>query len=129
MYTPVPGLINRECTKDHYIGNIPINSGVVVSVCISGYHFRDEFYQDPEVFNPYRWDNLDEKKARFIPFIPFSLGSRVCIGQHLAMIEMKIAIVNFLRRYKEIILEKPEYVFSLKTVYSPQRMKTTLIKA
>lgn len=110
MHSPVPGLLNRECTKDHYIGDIPINSGVVVSVCISGYHFRDEFFQNPEVFNPYRWDKVDEKdekKAGFIPFIPFSLGTRICIGQHLAMIETKIAVVNFLRRYKEIILEKP----------------------
>jgi len=40
MYPPTTGLFRREATKDHYIGNIPIKKGTLVTPVMLGNHFK-----------------------------------------------------------------------------------------
>ena len=56
MYPPTVGPFIREAVKDHYLGTIPIKSGTRVSINIAANHFKEEFYKNPEIFNPDRWD-------------------------------------------------------------------------
>jgi len=44
MYGAFGGLIPRVCIKDHYIGNIPIKKGTLVSVKIKPNHFNEKCY-------------------------------------------------------------------------------------
>ena len=104
MASPSTGIFKREAVKDHYIGNIPIKKGVIVTINIDSNHFKHEFYKNPEIFNPDRWDDIDSSKSDPFSFYPFSYGLRNCIGQHLAMIEAKIALIHLLKRYKDIKL-------------------------
>lgn len=51
-----------------------------------------EFWLDPEVFNPDRWldqDNVDVGRDNG-SWQPFERGSRNCIGQQLALIEARV---------------------------------------
>jgi cytochrome P450 len=48
-------------------------------------------------FLPDRWDTL--KLEDPFMFLPFSGGSRNCIGQHLGLVEIKIIIALFLRNF------------------------------
>jgi len=45
-----------------------------------------------------------KEKPNDFAFFPFSSGSRNCIGQHLADMQSKIAVIHLLKRYKEIKL-------------------------
>ena len=53
---------------------------------------------------PDRWDTIDLKKAEYYSFLPFSIGQRGCLGQQLAYLQGKIAVIHILKRYKEIKL-------------------------
>lgn len=55
-------------------------------------------------FNPERWTRIDANKSDPFSYFPFSSGQRNCIGQHLAMLESKIAVAMVLMRYSKIEL-------------------------
>lgn len=64
--------------------------------------FRDpKYFTDPEKFDPERFAN-DSINSDLNPytFIPFSAGSRNCIGQKFALLEMKSTISKVLRFYE-----------------------------
>ena len=52
-----------------------------------------EAFPDPEQWNPDRWlmpsRSLDDDRTKEL-FMPFSKGSRACLGQNLAMMELKV---------------------------------------
>ena len=57
-------------------------------------HTDPENFKDPLVFNPERFFQKSNSQNNRHPFafIPFSAGSRNCIGQKFAMMEMKIIL-------------------------------------
>jgi cytochrome P450 len=59
-------------------------------------------------------------------FLPFSAGTRTCIGNALSLMEGKIALVALLGRYKNITLEKEDYKMTSKFLYLPEKIKVTL---
>lgn len=89
---------------DHHI-----QQGVVVAVPPYSVHRHDGLYKEPDAFKPERW--LDEKDPEQIKnlkayTIPFSQGSRACIGRHIAIVELQILIPSLVRRY-DMTLSSP----------------------
>ena len=57
------------------------------------------YWAQPETFDPDRF--LPEASAarnRFV-YLPFGLGPRACIGEHLALIEMHAHVATLARRF------------------------------
>lgn len=101
--------INPNCTErtvspsDAEICGVLIPAGTDVSICEAMIcHDRDIFGEDAHAFRPERW--LDVDKAQFTEMdrtaFGFAYGRRVCLGQHLARIEMKKAVAAVLRNFK-----------------------------
>jgi cytochrome P450 len=68
-------------------------------------HRHPKYWKDPESFQPERWIHKDDAaheefmaKIRFV-YIPFSVGSRVCIGQRFATIEAKLILVSLIQAF------------------------------
>lgn len=51
-------------------------------------------------FDPGRWDNLTGDATNVYAFETFHNGSRMCIGKQLAMMEMKMMLVELVRRFR-----------------------------
>ncbi|KXT07151.1 hypothetical protein AC578_2496 [Pseudocercospora eumusae] len=59
-------------------------------------HHSPEYFQDPKTFDPQRWlENPSLEKF----LVPFSRGSRQCIGMNLALAEIFLAVTAIFRRY------------------------------
>jgi len=52
-------------------------------------------------------------------FIPFSAGSRNCIGQHLSQLEAKIILSEFITRFQFNVVANYEHKMAMKTMYTP----------
>lgn len=68
-----------------------------VVACIYLLHHREDIYPNPKQFRPERF-----LERQFTPyeFIPFGGGARRCIGEALAMFEMKLVLATILARYE-----------------------------
>ena len=84
--------IERECNKEVIYNNVTINKGMVVTVPTFALHYNEEYYPDPEKFDPQRWAADNEDKPNPYAYMPFGMGPRNCIGMRFAMEEMKIAL-------------------------------------
>jgi cytochrome P450 len=86
-------IINPE---NHEI--IPKNTEVMI--LIHALHHHPEYWQDPDRFDPDRWN------AEILPhppyaYIPFLEGPRQCIGRHWAELQF-VVILNALLRYYDL---------------------------
>lgn len=97
LYPPV-WMVSRDATADATLHGekIPKNTQVVISPYFI--HRNPRYWPDPLTFNPDRFDELSDANTYF----PFSLGSRKCLGEHFAVLEMSLAIAYFCKFYRFI---------------------------
>ena len=56
----------------------------------------DKHWDEPLKFDPDRFNNsLENPNA----YVPFSTGPRNCIGQHMALMEIRICLVRIMEKY------------------------------
>ncbi|KKY18718.1 putative benzoate 4-monooxygenase cytochrome p450 [Diplodia seriata] len=70
-------------------------------------HRDPSLFPDPEEYRPERWlgDKTSEMQAAFIPF---SAGSRGCIGRNITYLEQTVLIATLVRRY-DFELPSPDW--------------------
>ncbi|KAI5860389.1 putative cytochrome P450 [Durotheca rogersii] len=71
--------------------------GCTVSAQAYSMHRDPAVYPDPLRFDPDRWEN--PTRAMKDAFVPFGGGSRICIGLHLAKMELRLATARFFTRF------------------------------
>ncbi|XP_009433200.3 cytochrome P450 4F11 isoform X2 [Pan troglodytes] len=100
LHPPVP-VISRCCTQDIVLpdGRV-IPKGIVCLINIIGLHYNPTVWPDPEVYDPFRFDQENIKERSPLAFIPFSAGPRNCIGQAFAMAEMKVVLALTLLHFR-----------------------------
>ncbi|KAI5266530.1 cytochrome P450 monooxygenase [Aureobasidium subglaciale] len=83
------------------LGSYYIPSGTIVGTQSYSLHRDPVLFPNPEVFDHTRWlpPNTLSPLAKAV-FSPFGAGSRVCIGVHLARMELRLAAAKFLRECK-----------------------------
>ncbi|KAK1089156.1 hypothetical protein LTR33_000187 [Friedmanniomyces endolithicus] len=57
-------------------------------------------FPDPDVFLPGRWLEAEPTTSMKTLFMPFSKGTRACIGKSLAMVELRLVVLGLLSRYE-----------------------------
>ncbi|GFR82684.1 cytochrome P450 3A24 [Elysia marginata] len=97
LYPPVPH-ITRNALETRTYGNITIPVGSTVLVPIRDVHRDPKVYPDPETFDPDRFSEANKATRDPMSFMPFGWGPRLCIGMRLAYLELKIGLVQVLRR-------------------------------
>ncbi|XP_050434177.1 cytochrome P450 4C1-like [Adelges cooleyi] len=93
-------LITRKVENEMMIGKHIIPADTILLICIQCLHLNPKYYKDPEQFNP---DNFlpDVCRNRHpFAYVPFSGGSRNCIGIKYAMLQVKTTISTLVRSYR-----------------------------
>ena len=106
MYPPA-WTTAREAIDDHEMDGYTVNKGDTVVTNMFWLHRHPDFWEKPSEFLPDRWMEPNVPSHKFA-YAPFGGGPRQCIGNHFAMTEMKILLVNVLQNFKLKIVSEPE---------------------
>lgn len=77
----------REAKNDDVIDGVRIRAGVPIFITPWTLHRQAELWNDAGSFRPERFMEGEQDK---FSYIPFGLGARACLGQHLARAELMI---------------------------------------
>lgn len=99
LYPPVPMMI-RQATKPTIFRKRPVPKGS--QLVISPFHLQrhERIWEDPDVFDPYRWQRESNKQQSRDAYIPFSTGPRVCTGAGFAMIEGVVSLIHLINAFE-----------------------------
>ena len=97
---PAAALVNRECTEDFDLNGIHIPAGTEIIIPFYVLHHDPDAWQNPEKFDPERFRSPAKDTRHAFQFLPFGAGPRNCIGMRFALMEVKMALVRILMKYK-----------------------------
>ncbi|KAJ6111538.1 hypothetical protein N7523_007599 [Penicillium sp. IBT 18751x] len=98
LHTAVPfGLPRTVPSEGANFNGYLLPSGVTVSTQSYSLHRDPTVFPDPFDFKPERWEN-PTKEMKDIS-IPFGGGSRICMGIHLARMELRLGTALFFREF------------------------------
>lgn len=107
LYTPVIMLLRQTC-KDVKLGGLDIPADTQLALVTIATHRDAEIWgEDADKFNPERFS---EPRKHLASFFPWGLGPRICVGQNLAMVEVKLALAIIVRQFS--FATAPAYVHS-----------------
>lgn len=92
------GLNRKTPSGGTTIDGHQVAGGMTVGVPAYTAHRNSALFPEPEAFHPERWIGEDAKRAQ-ASFIPFSTGSRGCIGRHISHMEQSMLLATLVHRY------------------------------
>jgi cytochrome P450 len=99
LYPPAPG-IGREAVQDCEIAGYHVPRGTQLALVQWIVHRDPRWFDEPEVFQPERWDNDLARRLPRCAYFPFGDGPRVCIGNQFAMLEAVLVLAAIAQRYR-----------------------------
>ena len=88
----------RTALRDTKIGDQEIRKGGKVVMYYGAANRDPSVFENPEVFDVARKPN---------PHLAFGVGTHFCMGSHIARLEMRVTLEEFLRRFPNVSLAGP----------------------
>lgn len=86
LYPPAY-IVGRSALIDTRIGGHAVKRGALLFANIYGVQHDPALFAEPDAFKPERFLDGAEKRWPKAAYMPFSVGPRVCVGNHFAMME------------------------------------------
>jgi cytochrome P450 len=107
LYPPA-WITNRTAVKDDEICGYPIRAGEVVAVAPYVVHRLEEYWPDPECFDPSRFSPENSTGRPRFAYFPFGGGSHQCIGRDFALVEAQLIFATLVQLFRlRAVPERP----------------------
>lgn len=96
-----PGwLFTRRALADDVLGGFHVPAGTDVFICPYMLHRQTAHWDQPEAFDPRRFEPAAVEARHRFAYLPFSAGPRYCIGATFAMAEMTMHLSMVADRFR-----------------------------
>ena len=96
---PVPSL-PRRALKAFSFGGFDFPKGTFVGINVAHVHHMQEYWPDPDKFDPMRFTPEATKGRHKYAWVPFGGGAHMCLGLHFAYMQTKILMWHLLRTHQ-----------------------------
>ncbi|XP_044260375.1 cytochrome P450 6A1-like [Tribolium madens] len=105
---PATTVITRTCVRDYGIPDqdVIIPKGTSVLIPVLGIHHDEEYYPNPEKFDPERFTQENKAARHHYAHLPFGEGPRICIGLRFGLMQSKVGLTSLLKNYRFTVNEK-----------------------
>jgi len=104
LFPPAPVMV-RKAKQDIVVNGFNIPKDSTLGLWVYTIHRDPKYWENPDTFDPDRFRDENKHKRHRYAWIPFSLGPRQCIGNNLALMEMKMMIIRVVQKFQ--ILSDP----------------------
>lgn len=99
LYPPVPMMVRQNLRAETFRGRL-LRRGAQIVLSPWHLHRHERIWDNPDGFDPARWQNPDTKAAQRDGYMPFSAGPRVCTGAGFAMVEGVLLLAMLTRAFR-----------------------------
>jgi cytochrome P450 len=99
LYPPVPMMV-REATCAERFRDRDVAPGAQLVISPWHLHRHERLWDNPDGFDPARWETENGRQCQREAYIPFSSGARVCPGAGFAMAEGPLLLSMILRAFR-----------------------------
>ena len=92
--------IGRVAVSDDMIGGHHIRAGTLVTISPYLVHRNPKIWPDPTRFEPERFTPERVSRRHRFSYLPFGGGPRICIGNNLAMMEVRILLAVIAQAFR-----------------------------
>jgi cytochrome P450 len=96
-----PGwLMTRRAVQNDQIGDYFVPAGTEIYISPFYIQRHPSLWEAPDAFDPDRFASDESPEHRSLAMLPFSVGPRNCIGEHIARMEMQIHVMMIAKRLR-----------------------------
>ncbi|HVS38240.1 MAG TPA: cytochrome P450 [Gemmataceae bacterium] len=96
LFPPVP-ILTRVTAADTVLGRCQLPAATELHLSIYHTHHAEKLYPQAQRFLPDRWKTAAPSPYEYLPF---GVGSRLCVGAGFALLEIKTVLALLLRRWR-----------------------------
>lgn len=101
---PAAPFYARDAVTDDTVGTYTISAGSTVMLSPYYTHRHPDFWERPLEFDPDRWTPEREEAQHPHAYHPFAGGQRICIGNHLSLLESHLLLALLAKRFTPKLL-------------------------
>ncbi len=102
----------RITATDDVYENLEIPARSYLMICPYTLHRNPKIWDEPELFNPERFESINIPDLPMMGYIPFGDGPHICIGKKLAILQAQIILGMISQKFKFHLISKrkPEII-------------------
>lgn len=97
LYSPAIGVFTRQAARDVNIGGYDVPEGSLILLSSLVTQRDPRWFPDPDRFDPQRFLSPNPDELPQGAYFPFGAGSRICVGQAFAMLELTLIAATLLQ--------------------------------
>ncbi|CAG0890834.1 unnamed protein product [Cyprideis torosa] len=91
--------LERIAVRDTELDGIPIRKGDLAVVPTWAIHHSADHYENPDLFDPDRWNEDRMGEPAPFTYMPFGAGPRICLGKRFAQENLKTTIAKWVLNF------------------------------
>ena len=99
LYPPVPMMVRENRCPEEFRGR-KVAPGAQVVLSPWHQHRHERLWENPDAFDPARWQTEEGRASARVAYMPFSAGPRVCTGAGFAMVEGPLMLALLVRAFR-----------------------------
>ncbi|XP_018404015.1 PREDICTED: probable cytochrome P450 6a13 [Cyphomyrmex costatus] len=102
---PAALLMKKRCTEEFELKGSDgvvcrVSPGMEILIPVHAFHNDPQYWENPEEFDPERFNSERKHSIDKFTFLPFGEGPRICVGMRMAQLQIKAGLAIILRKYR-----------------------------